>query len=156
MAISIDWGTKVISVPKTFLSLVSGTLYELDSDTFRLALKDLEDDEEGIPFPDTHQHNTEVTLSGVTFVRTIEIINGYTVEFEDGQYTVSIIGSNNNIQDVAGGVLVQNQVQVIPNNTAGYISVGTGGGGGWDDLLADNRVSGSFGEAIRRILWRSN
>ena len=48
MAISIDWGTKVISVPKTFLSPVSGTLYELDSDTFRLALKDLEDDAEGM------------------------------------------------------------------------------------------------------------
>ena len=101
MAISIDWGTKVISVPKTFLSLVSGTLYELDSDTFRLALKDLEDDEEGIPFPDTHQHNTEVTLSGVTFVRTIEIINGYTVEFEDVQYTVAAVDGMTCSQTIA-------------------------------------------------------
>ena len=130
MAISIDWGTKVISVPQSYLTLISGTFYELDSDVFRLDLKDLEDDEEGIPFPDTHQHNTEVTISGVTYVRTIEIINGYSITFEDGQYTVSIIGSNNNYHDVAGGVLNQNQVQVIPNNSAGYISVSDGGGGG--------------------------
>jgi hypothetical protein len=34
-------------------------------------------------FPSTHIHNTAVTLSGVTYARTVEIINGYTIDFED-------------------------------------------------------------------------
>jgi hypothetical protein len=78
--------------------------------------------------PDTHQHNTEVTIAGITYARTIEIINGYSLEFEDGQYTVIIEGSNNNFHDVLNGILVQNQVQVIPTNSAGLqiVSVGSG------------------------------
>jgi len=127
MAISITWSTLVIYVPKAYLNPESGTIYSLDSDVFRLDLKDLEDDEEGIAHPDTHRHNPEVTIAGVTYAKTIEIINGYSVEFEDGQYTVIIEGSNNNFHDVLAGILVQNQVQVIPTNSAGLIVVDTGG-----------------------------
>ena len=126
MDIAVNWGTRVISVPQAELTPVAGTIYELDSNAMRLALKELEYSEAGIAFPDTHQHNTVVTISGVTYVRFIEIINGYSVEFEDGQYTVIITGSNNNFHDVLAGILVQNQVQIIPSNTAGYIQVETG------------------------------
>lgn len=128
MAISVDWATKVISIPQADLTLISGTIYELDSDWLRLQLKDLEDDEVGMPYLDTHRHNTTVIISGVTFARTIEIINGYSITFEDGQYTVIIKGSNNNYHDVAGGILNQNQVQIIPSNSAGYIVVSVGSG----------------------------
>ena len=122
MAISVDWATKVITVPQADCTLITGTLYELDTDVFRLALKDLEDDVEGIPFLDTHRHNTEVTVAGTTFARAIEIINGYSVEFTpDSQWTVRLVGSNNNIFDVENGILAQNQVQVIPTNAAGLI-----------------------------------
>ena len=127
MAISITYATLVIYVPKAYLNPESGTIYSLDSDVFRLDLKDLEDDEEGIAHPDTHRHNPEVTIAGVTYAKTIEIINNYSVEFEDGQYTVIIEGSNNNFHDVLAGILVQNQVQVIPTNAAGLI---VGGGAG--------------------------
>ena len=137
MAISVNWGTRVISVPKVDLTLLSGTIFELDSDVFRLALKNLEDDEEGIPFPDTHRHNTTVTVSGVTYARTIEIINSYSIEFEDGQYTVIIVGSNNNFHDTLNGILIQNQVQVIPSNSAGYIQVETGVSGLTPNEAAD-------------------
>lgn len=128
MAISITWGTKVINVPQSYLTLITGTLYELDTEQFRLDLKDLEDDEEGMPFPDTHRHNTEVTVAGVTYARTIEIINGYSITFEDGQYSVRLVGSNNNFFDVENGILNQNQVQIISGNAAGLIvhSVGSG------------------------------
>ena len=129
MATSIDWGTKVISVPKADLTLVSGTLYELDTAAFRLELKDLEDSDDGMPFPDTHVHNVPVTVAGVTYARTIEIVNGYSVEFEDGQYSVRLVGSNNNIFDVENGILVQNQVQLIATNSAGYIQIETGTSG---------------------------
>ena len=121
MAITVDYSTKIISVPKADLTLISGTLYELDTNQFKKDLAALQDDEEGIPFPDMFRHNTEVTVAGVTYARTIEIINGYSIEFEDGQYTVRLAGSNNNIFDVENGILEQNQVQVIANNSAGLV-----------------------------------
>ncbi len=125
MAITIDWGnTNVIFVPQADLTLVSGSLYQLDVNAFRLALKDLEDDLQGMPFPRTHNHNTEAVLGGLTFARQVEIIAPYSVEFEDGAYSVQLTGANNNIFDIQSGILVQNQVQVIPNNSAGSTSPG--------------------------------
>ncbi len=101
MPLSINWLSKVILVPKSYLTLVSAGRYEMDVNQFRLDLKDIEDGE-GIPFEDTHRHNVEVVLSGVTYARSVEIINVYTVEFEDdgtpnGQTTVRIYGANNTI-----------------------------------------------------------
>lgn len=117
MAISINWATKVISVPQSFLTPLGGSLYELDTNAFRLALKDLEDDPVGIMYDDTHRHNTTVLLGGIEYARTLEIINGYTVTFEDGQYAVNLVGSNNNIADVTN----VNQVSIRPSNSAGLI-----------------------------------
>ena len=118
MAISVNWLTRVINVPQADLTFISGSLYELDVDAFRLTLKDLEDNEEGILFQDTHQHNTEVTVGGVTLARVFEIINDYTVTFEDGQYTVRCVSANHNISDVKN----VNQVSLIIGNTAGLIA----------------------------------
>ena len=126
--ITITWGTKTINVPRSFLTFVSGTLYELDTNLFRLALKDLEDSIEGMAHLRTHKHNTEVTVAGTTFARTIEIINGYSIEFENGFYSVKLIGSNNNIFDIQNRILVQNNVQIIPTNSAGLIVVSIGSG----------------------------
>lgn len=128
MAVSVNWATKVITIPQADLAVVSAGLYELDVNAFRLALKDIEDDEDGMAFADTHRHNTEVTLGGVTYARTFEIINGYTVTFQDvgSPYTVRCVGANHNIADVKN----VNQVSLIVGNSAGLITVATGGGGG--------------------------
>lgn len=123
MPITITWGTKIINVPKNYLTLISGSVYELDTNQMRLDLKALEDDEAGMPFPDTHSHNTTVTVGGVTLARVFQIINGYTVTFEDGQYAVELSGTNNNIPDVAN----VNQVSIRSFNTAGMIEAGTSG-----------------------------
>lgn len=117
MAISIDHLTRIIFIPQADLSLISGTKFQLDVNVFRLALKDLEDDSNGIQLLDTHVHNTEVVISGVTYARTFEVINGFTVEFEDGQYTAILVGANHNIADV----VVENQVSVVTQNSAGLI-----------------------------------
>lgn len=117
--ITIDWGSRVITVPQSFLTLISGTSYSLDTNAFHIALKDLEDSEEGIAFPQTHNHNTTVLLGGIEYARIIEFINGYTITFEDGVYSVSLIGSNNNILDVVN----LNQVSIRANNSAGLINV---------------------------------
>lgn len=118
MAISVDWGTKVIFVPQSFLTDLGGGVYSLDVDTFRLALKDLEDDEAGMPFLRTHNHNPEITVGGVTLARVVEIINGYTVTFENGMYAVNLVGANNNISDVAN----VNSVSIRASNSAGLVN----------------------------------
>jgi len=125
--ISIDWITKVISIPKADMTLIQTDpfeIHELDLDEFRLSLKSIEESEEGMPYLDTHRHNTEVVLGGITLARVIEIINGYTVTFEDGQYAVNAIGANSNIADV----LNLNQVSLRSFNSAGLqvVSVGSG------------------------------
>jgi hypothetical protein len=142
--LSIDWLTKVIFVPKFFLTLVSGTTYQLDTNAFRIALRDIEDDEAGITFAPTHNHNTQVTLSGVTYARVIEIINGYTVTFEDGLYAVNLVGSNNNIPDV----LNLNQVSVRASNSAGLQTVNTAGGSGITAGDKTDIISGVLTAAI--------
>lgn len=154
MSISINWLNKVISVPKSYLTFLGGTTYQLDVDQFRLDLKDIEDSETGIVYPKTHNHNTSITLSGVTYSRSIEIINGYTIQFEDDQYTVKCIGANHNISDVK----VVNQVSLIIGNSAGLITVSGGGGAGgsaddiWDALLTNHADPGTFGERVQKLL----
>lgn len=126
MAISVHWPTQVINIPKADLTFVSGVLYELNVNILRLALKALEDDEVGQAWPTTHNHNTEITLSGVTYARSVEIINGYTVRFEDGQYVVKCAGANHNLADVK----VPNQVSIIIGNSAGLVVISGGGSSG--------------------------
>ena len=121
MAISIDWGTRIVYVPKADTTLVQATpteIRELNLNTFRLALKALEDNEQGITYPDTHTHNTEVILGGITYARVIAMINDYTVTFEDGYYAVNLIGANSNVGDVVN----VNSVSVRSSNSAGLIS----------------------------------
>lgn len=126
MTISVNWATKVITIQQVDLTLVSAGLYSLDVNAFRLALKNLEDDLDGMVFQDTHSHNTEVTISGVTLARVFQIINGYTVTFQDTgtPYTVRCVGANHNIGDVKN----VNQVSLIIGNSAGLIATVSGSG----------------------------
>lgn len=124
MAISVTWGTKVINVPQDYLTPLGGSVYSLNLEVFRTDILDLMDDEQGIAHPDTHIHNVEVTLGGITLARTIEFINGYTVTFEDGQYAVEAKGANTNIADVMN----LNQVSLRTFNSAGLIVHAVGSG----------------------------
>lgn len=160
MPISIDWGTHVISVPKSYLTLSSGTIYTIDTEQFRLDLKALEETFYGMAHLKTHLHNTTVTIAGVTYARAIQILAPYTVEFEDGQYTVILEGSNNNIFDVQNGILVQNQVQLIPTNSAGLQVVTQGSGVTeqdkldiadrvWDETVISHSTAGTTGQELQ-------
>lgn len=148
MALTINYDTKVIEVPQADLTLVSGTLYELDTNQFRKDVMAILDDETHIWMDNAFIHNTEVTVAGTTFARTVEFVNGYSVEFEDGSYSVRLAGSNNNIFDVENGILVQNTVQVIAQNSAGLIA-GDIVAAIWDALAADYTTAGSFGEVLQ-------
>lgn len=127
IGIEVEWAQKRIIVPRLAMDIVQSNptvVYNLDLNTFRLALKSLEDSPEGMPYLDTHRHNTTVVLSGVTYARVIELINDYVVEFEDGQYAVNLIGANSNVADRT----IVNQVSVRASNSAGLIEVSTSGG----------------------------
>lgn len=122
--VTIIWGQKIIFVPKSELALVQSSpteIRQLDLNVFRLTLKDLEDDADGMAFLNTHNHNTTITVGGVTLARVLEIINGYTITFEDGQYAVNLIGANSNIADR----LNVNQVSVRAANSAGLVNNST-------------------------------
>jgi len=125
MAITINYTKRIIRVEKADLTLVLKSapfeIYELDVNDFRLELKDIEDSVQGMPFVDTHFHSTAVTAEGETVLRVFEIINGYTVTFEDGMYAVNIVGASNNISDVTN----VNQVQVRNSKFAGLAQPST-------------------------------
>lgn len=142
MAITINWPTGVIYVPKADMTLVSSSPFEirqLDIDVFRLRLKDLEDDAEGQVWATTHNHNTTVSVGGVTLARVVEIINGYTVTFEDGSYAVNLVGANSNIGDVVN----LNTVSVRAANSAGLIQSTI-----WDEPIANHLTVGTTGKAL--------
>lgn len=124
MAITIDYATKVISVPQADCTLVIGTFYRLPTKTvFKAQVDALLAAEEGMPFLHPIDHNTEYTVAGVTYAPKIEIVNGYSLQFTpNSQWTVELTESNNNFFDVENSILVQNQVQVIATNSAGLIA----------------------------------
>jgi hypothetical protein len=126
MTVSIDYSTRVITVQQGDLTLITGTLYEHNTETWRQTMNDLMDDEAGIVLPDYAIRNAPVTVAGTTFAQTIEIINGFSIEYDDspGAYSVRLAGSNNNLFDVENGILAQNDVQVIATNSAGLVETG--------------------------------
>jgi hypothetical protein len=82
-------------------------------------LKDLENSTEGMAFPSTHNHTAPINVGGVQLARVVEILNGYSITFEDGQYAVNLVGANNNIGDVVN----VNQVSVRSSNSAGLVNL---------------------------------
>lgn len=98
---------------------LGGGVYELDMDWLRLQLKALEDDAQGMAWPDTHRHNTEVVLASFSVARVIEFINGYTVTISPaGAYQVSCVGANHNLQEVYNNLTGPT---LLPNLSAGLI-----------------------------------
>lgn len=162
MAISLDPATKLISVPQADLTLVVGQLYSMDTDAFRLEVNSLLASEPYIWMDDAYQHNTEVTVAGTTYARTLEFINGYSIQFEftGSAYSVRLEGSNNNIFDVENGILTPTSlVTVIPTNAAGLIrneaqSIGQGdldniADAVWNEQIDDHLTAGSTGAWLK-------
>jgi len=124
MAFSINPLTFVITIPKADLTLVQSSpieIRELNLNNFRLDLKSWEDSEEGITMPKTHNHNTTVNISGIDLARVIEILEPYTITFEDGSYAVNLVGANSNVADKVN----LNSVSVRAQNSAGLIDSGS-------------------------------
>lgn len=113
MALLLEWSTKIITVPKTELTLVSGTHYTITVDYWWQLLREANYDAEGMVF-DTMYNSIAPTSSTP---RIVEVVNGYTVQFENGLYSVEFINGNTNFRDVE----IKNTVSVGTNNTTGFI-----------------------------------
>ena len=132
MAISVDYtGARFcINVPQSDLTLISGTLYEHDTDAFWDEVKAWEASHIGIVFEDMQSYNAPYTVFGTTYAPKVEILNEtnssntdlYQVCYvPDTAYSVRLVGSNNNIADVQNLILKNTTTQVIPGNAAGLI-----------------------------------
>ncbi len=66
MPLTLDPATRVFSSPQSDHTLVSGALYDVDTDQLRKDMFDLLASESYIWMPDAYIHNTEVTVAGVT------------------------------------------------------------------------------------------
>jgi len=122
MTITVNPITGVIYVPKVDTVLVQASpteIRQLDLNIFRLALRDIEEDVHMRPWPRTHDHNADVTVGGVTLADVLEILEPYTVTFEDGQYAVNLVGANSNV----GDRINVNQVSVRSANSAGLVAL---------------------------------
>lgn len=117
-AIEIDWATKTIIIPRGEMLLLQSApieIRQLNLDDFRKRLRDLEDDEQGMVFPVTHNYAQPTNVGGVTLASVVEILDPYTVTFEDGAYAVNIVGGNTNLADKVN----INNVGVRTTNSAG-------------------------------------
>ena len=130
MAISVDWPTGVITVPKADTVLVgtdpiSGReIREFDTDAFHEDLRSEEETVAGRAWPITHQWNSAVSLGGVTYAPQFIVVNDYQIEFEEVMtpYRVVFTSTNNNIADFS----VVNNVSIQPGNSAGLQLAGSG------------------------------
>lgn len=122
---TVNWTTKVITIPVSDMELLSGTEYRLNMSDFHKEIRRLEwDFAEGLWADQILDHTISKTIAGTIYSPLDEIINGYTIVFDSIATKVSLLGSDNNIIDV----LVINGVSVIPSNSRGSV-VSEGGSG---------------------------
>lgn len=147
MSYSVNWITKVISVPTTDLILVSGNRYSLSMTDFLIEVRRLEwQFDQGMWAPDILIHtNTRFDFAGADYAPFDDLQNGYTVEFTGVATRVDLLGSNNDLIDV----LIANGVSVVPSNSAGLV-IGPATGVGTPQEVAD-AVHGSA-EGLLNIL----
>lgn len=124
MAPTIDWPSGVITIPKSDSSLIQTSPIErrsLDLAQLILDIRALEASEDGRGgFPLVASYTSESTLSGTVFAPQLRIREEYySVTFENGPYQLVLSGANSNISDVQN----LNEVQVIPQNSAGLVSL---------------------------------
>ena len=160
MAISVDWPTGLIHIPKADLDPFIGPdgqpvdgFFVHDVDQFRLDLRALEASTDGMPWPRTHRRFDPYRVAGVTYPQGVEIINDYRVEYEDGPYAVNLQGANNNILDIR----VVNTVSINPSNAAAVstsqipaeVMAAAIAPSVWNLLIANHADPGTFGELVQ-------
>ncbi len=139
MAYSVNWATKVVTIPKSDTTLVSVSpdVRQLDIEDFWKAIIDIEDSDEAMAFPPIIENTAPKALFSLTLARTVLVINGYSITFEDGLYSINIVGGNSNLDDP--GIVNKNSVGVNTKNSAGLIVVAGATAPVDFDALMDNQ-----------------
>lgn len=122
MAVTVDYTTHVIFIPKadtTLVSLGPPEVRSLDLEALRLELRALEASDAGVAELIMLERQPPSLLAGTTYAQQLRIVN-YTVTLEAGPYRVDPFGANHNLADV----LNLNSVQVVTANSGGLIVVG--------------------------------
>lgn len=129
MAYTVVWNTKVVSIPISDLTLVSGAEYNLDLALFHKEVRRLEWDFAGGLFSEQIvDYTLPKTISGSTLSAVVEVINGYTFVFPVAADAVNLIGANTNLHELS--ITPPNGVSIRPNNSGGntITLVNTGSG----------------------------
>lgn len=106
MAISVNWLTRVVTVPQTDLVLLAPDCYQLNLGGFHDKLRDLEASATGVLYPPIHKY-LNLTIPGAGTHEVIEIINEYTLEFTpEGSYIVKVEGGNSNVAGATNNTIV--------------------------------------------------
>ena len=122
MATTMDWATRIFTVYQSDMTNLGGGVYELDVEALRLELHALQASSDGITFPDIFTHNTEQLIGGTIYVRTIGIINGFSMTISPaGSYQVKCKGANHNLGDVYNNLTGPT---LLPQNSAGLVNLG--------------------------------
>ncbi len=122
MSYSVNWDSRVITVPQSDLVDLGGGIYKLDLELCHQELRRLEwEFTEGLSRLQILDYIPPLEAGGVIYARFVLLTNGYTFEFEDGQYAVNLSGANTNIHDYT----VVNQVSIRPSNSAGLQDLST-------------------------------
>ena len=148
MAYSVNWTTKVFTIPLGDLTLVSGSNYTLDTSDFWIEVRRLEASNatgDGLYAEQALEFINTQTLSGITYSAIVKLINGYTWDINATNINVSLIGKNSNLLDT---YIPGNGISVLANNSAGK----TDDENIWDANLVDHETAGSFGEYVGKQL----
>jgi hypothetical protein len=138
MALSIDYLTNIISVPKADTQFVETNpqtgleIRQFNVATFAQNISDYQDEAEGVFAATAYTYRQPANVGGVFLAPVVLILNPYTVTFEDGAYGVNFVGANTNLQDFTN----VNQVSIRPSNSAGL----TFSKQSEDTAFGDNRV----------------
>ena len=133
---SVQWDTRILSIDQSELvEVTAGTVYSMDTGWLWTTIHDIQDDPGGMANPDIMFSSQPYTLSGVTYARAVEIVNGYKIQFTgpvapNDHYAVVLQGGNNNVADV----FIPNPVTVIANNSAG-LAEAAGADAVWDEPI---------------------
>ena len=145
MAYSVNWITKLITIPLSDLVWSIGNTYELALSDFHKEVRRLEAAiSEGLWAPQILDHTSPKTISGVTYAAFDEIINGYTLQFAGNPDAVILKGSNNNILDV----YIFNGVSVAPNNSTGLQDLSTMLASAYQGQVCVNFSTGQAGTSV--------
>ena len=145
MAYSVNWDTRIVSIPQADLVDLGGNVYKLDLELCHQELRRLEwEFFEGFSQAQILEYTPPTLAGGVIYAAFVLLINDYWIEFEDGQYAVNFDGANTNIQDYT----VVNQVSIRPNNSAGLQDLSTLLSSAYQGRVAINIATGQSGTAV--------